>query len=103
MYTGHPLRVWASGKADRVCQVDATHLEAFHQADACWLDEHERIDPWQLTGRILQSMDLILPGRAVKVVPTTYPMYRQAWELEVEYEDRWVEVLAWGIFTDRIV
>jgi phenylalanyl-tRNA synthetase alpha chain len=30
-------------------------------------------------------------------------MCRQAWDLEVEDGERWVELLAWGIFTDRVV
>ena len=102
-YTGDPLRVWAAGKAYRVCQADAMHLEAFHQAEVFWLDERERLDPWHMTGRVLQSVDRLLPDRAVKVVPMEYPMCHQAWELEVEDDGRWVEALAWGIFTDRIV
>ena len=100
---GQPLRLWASGKAYRVCQVDATHLEAFHQAEAFWLDERAQLDPWRMTGKVLQSIDRVLPGRAVKVVPTRYPMCTQSWELEVEDEGKWVEVLAWGVFIDRIV
>jgi phenylalanyl-tRNA synthetase alpha chain len=102
-YTGEPLRLWAAGKAYRVCQVDAMHLEAFHQAEVFWLDDRARLDPWQMTGRVLQSVDRVLPGRAVKIVPMEYPMCRQAWELEVEDDGRWVEAMAWGVFTDRIV
>jgi RNA polymerase sigma factor (sigma-70 family) len=102
-YDGRPLRVWASGKAYRVCQVDASHLEAFHQAEALWLDERGTLDPWQVTGRVLQSVDRVLPGRTVKIVPTAYPMCSQAWELEVDVDGQWSEVLAWGVFTDRIV
>jgi len=102
-YDGQPLRLWASGKAYRVCQADATHLEAFHQAEALWLDERASLDPWQMSGRVLQSADRVLPGRTVKIVPTEYPMCSQAWELEVEEDGRWSEVLAWGVFTDRIV
>jgi phenylalanyl-tRNA synthetase alpha chain len=101
--TGESLRAWIAGKAYRVCKVDATHLEAFHQAEAFWIDERARLDPWYMTGRVLQSMDRVLPERAVKVVPTVYPMCKQAWELEVEDDGHWFEVLAWGIFTDKIV
>ncbi len=102
-YSGEPLRIWAEGKAYRLCQVDATHLEAFHQAEVLWVDDRTRLDPWQLTGRVLQSADRVLPGRTVKVVPTTYPMCSQAWQLEIEDEGHWFEVLAWGVFTDRIL
>ncbi len=102
-YEGQPLRIWAAGKAYRVCQVDATHLEAFHQAEVLWLDERARVDPWQMTGRVLQSADRVLPGRTVKMVPTSYPMCSQAWELAIDDDGHWLEVLAWGVFTDRIV
>jgi RNA polymerase sigma-70 factor (ECF subfamily) len=102
-YNGQPLRLWASGKAYRSCQVDATHLEAFHQAEALWLDDRERLNQWLMTARVLQSVDRILPGRTVKIVPTEYAMCSQAWELEVESDGHWSEVLAWGVFTDRIV
>jgi hypothetical protein len=102
-YEGQPLRLWASGKAYRSCQTDAMHLEAFHQAEALWLDDRERLNQWQMTARVLQSVDRVLPGRTVKIVPTEYAMCSQAWELEVESDGQWSEVLAWGVFTDRIV
>jgi RNA polymerase sigma factor (sigma-70 family) len=102
-YAGHPLRLWASGKAYRLCQVDAMHLEAFHQAEALWLDDRDRLDQWQMTARVLQSVDRVLPGRTVKIVPTEYAMCSQAWELEVDNDGQWSEVLAWGVFSDRIV
>jgi RNA polymerase sigma-70 factor (ECF subfamily) len=102
-YEGQPLRIWTAGKAYRRCQTDATHLEAFHQAEVLCLDERGRLDPWRMTGLVLQSIDRALPGRPVKIVPTRYPMCSQAWDLEVEDDGRWSEVLAWGVFTDKIV
>jgi len=103
-YAGEPLRLWVSGKAYRMCQTDATHLEAFHQAEVLWLDERSRLDPWQITGRVLQSVERVLPHRTVKIVPTQYAMCSQAWELEIEDDDgQFAEVLAWGVFSDRIV
>ena len=102
-FDGRPLRQWTAGKAYRLCQIDAMHLEAFHQAEVFCMDDRARLDPWQLTGRVLQAVDALLPGRAVKIVPTQYPMCVQAWELEVEQDGRWSEVIAWGVFTDTIV
>jgi RNA polymerase sigma-70 factor (ECF subfamily) len=102
-YEGQPLRIWTAGKCYRLCQQDAMHLEAFHQAEVLWVDERERLDPWQMTGRVLRSVDQALPGRTVKIVPTEYAMCSQAWELEVDEDGHWSEVLAWGVFSDRIV
>jgi RNA polymerase sigma-70 factor (ECF subfamily) len=102
-YEGKPLRIWTAGKCYRLCQQDAMHLEAFHQAEVLWVDERSRLDPWQMTGRVLRSVDQALPGRTVKIVPTEYAMCSQAWELEVDEDGQWFEVLAWGVFSDRIV
>jgi RNA polymerase sigma-70 factor (ECF subfamily) len=102
-YEGRPLRLWSAGKTYRLGELDATHLEAFHQAEIFCLDERSRLDPWQVTAQALHAVDVMLPGRAVKIVPTKYPMCSQAWELEVDDDGRWAEVMAWGVFTDKIV
>jgi phenylalanyl-tRNA synthetase alpha subunit len=102
-YTGQPLRLRAAGKADRLGRVDALHLEAFHQAEIFWLDQRSRLDAWTLTGRMLRSVDAVLPGRTVKIVPTEYPMCTQAWELSVDVDGLWHEVIAYGVFTEKIV
>jgi RNA polymerase sigma-70 factor (ECF subfamily) len=102
-YEGRPLRIWTAGKAYRLCQIDATRLDAFHQASTLYVDERGRLDPWRVTGQVLQSLDLLLPGRAVRIVPTQYPECGQAWELAVDDHGRWLEVIAWGVLTDKIV
>lgn len=102
-YDGEPLRVWAAGKAYRHGRIDAMHLEAFHQAEILWLEDRHRIDPWMVTAKVLGFIGRLLPGRAIKIVPTTYAMCSQSWELEVDDDGRWSEVLACGVFNDRIV
>jgi RNA polymerase sigma factor (sigma-70 family) len=102
-YEGTPLRLLAAGKTYRAAQIDATHLEAFHQAEAFYFDERARLDPWEVTARVLRSVDLVVPGRAVKIVPTHYAMAKQAWEIEVEQDGHWYELMAFGVFTDEIV
>jgi phenylalanyl-tRNA synthetase alpha chain len=102
-YEGRPMRCWSSGKAYRRCAIDATHLDAFHQLEVFHLEDRHSLDPWRMTARVLEAIDRVLPGRTLKIVPTAYTMCTQAWELEVEDDGRWFEVLAWGVFTDRIV
>ncbi len=102
-YAGTPLRLIASGKAYRRGHVDATHLEAFHQAEVLCLDERAALDPWRVTGQVLESIEAVLPGRSVRITPTRYAMCSRAWELEVDDDGRAVEVMAWGVFTDAIV
>jgi phenylalanyl-tRNA synthetase alpha chain len=102
-FDGTPLRLFSAGKAYRVCQPDPTHLEAFHQAEVFCLDERARLDMWQIMALVLRSADVTMPGLPVRITPTTYPMCSQAWDVDVEYQGRWWEVLACGVFTDRVV
>jgi phenylalanyl-tRNA synthetase alpha chain len=102
-YAGQPLRLWAAGKAYRHGRIDPQHLEAFHQAEIFALEEKTRLDAWQMTAMVLHSVTAMLPGRTMKIVPTRYQMCREAWELEIEDDGRWSEVIAWGVYTDRIV
>lgn len=102
-YEGRPIRILSAGKAYRLGQIDAMHLDAFHQAEIFCLDERSRLDPWQVSGLVLRSVDVLLPGRSVRISPTQYTMCSQAWELGVEDNGQWFEVLAWGVFTDKIV
>jgi RNA polymerase sigma factor (sigma-70 family) len=102
-YENQPVRVWAAGKVYRRCQTDPMHLEAFHQAEALWIDEAGRVDGWQMAAKALRSVELLIPGSAIKIVPVKYPMCTQAWELEVEIDGSWHEMLAWGTYTPAIV
>jgi RNA polymerase sigma factor (sigma-70 family) len=102
-YDDSPLRLLAAGKAYRRGTVDASHLEAFHQAEVFCLDDAERLPAWAVTGRAIQSVEALLPDRTIRITPTRYAMCKQAWELDVDVDGRWFEVMAWGIYTDRIV
>ncbi|HVG56113.1 MAG TPA: sigma-70 family RNA polymerase sigma factor [Vicinamibacterales bacterium] len=102
-YEGQPMNLWIEGKVYRQGRLDAKHLEAFHQAEVFWLGNRGDVDGWRMTTMMLQSVDAILPGATVRIVPTTYAMCSQAWELEVEFDGQLHEVSAWGVFTDRIL
>jgi RNA polymerase sigma-70 factor (ECF subfamily) len=102
-YEGQPMNLWIEGKVYRRGRLDATHLEAFHQAEVFWLGNREEVDAWRMTTLVLQSVDAVLPGSTVRIVPTKYAMCSQAWEMEVEVDGQLHEVMAWGVFTDRIV
>ena len=102
-FEGAPLRIFSAGKTYRACEPDATHLEAFHQAEVFCLDERARLDKWQVMTLVLRSVEATLPGLPVRITPTTYGMCSQAWDVDVEQHGRWWEVLAFGVFTDRVV
>jgi phenylalanyl-tRNA synthetase alpha chain len=102
-FVGAPIRIFTAGKAYRACQPDPLHLEAFHQAEVFCLDERGRLDMWQILALVLRSMNDTMPGRAVQILPTRYPMCSQAWDVNVDDHGRWSEVVACGVFSDRVV
>jgi RNA polymerase sigma-70 factor, ECF subfamily len=102
-YEGTPLRIFTAGKTYRVCEPDATHLEAFHQAEVFCLDRRDRLDKWQVMTLVLKSVEAAIPGLPVRLTPTKYAMCSEAWDVDVEQHGRWWEVLAFGVYTDRVV
>jgi phenylalanyl-tRNA synthetase alpha chain len=52
---------------------------------------------------VLRSVEAAMPGLPVRLSPTSYPMCREAWDVDVERDGRWWEVIAFGVFTDRVV
>ena len=102
-FTGEPLRLFSTGKTYRVCEPDTTHLEAFHQAEVFCLDRRDRLDKWQLMSLVLKSVEATMPGLPVRLTPTSYAMCSEAFDIDIEQHGRWWEVLAFGVFTDRVV
>lgn len=102
-YEGRPLRLFTAGKAYRACKPDPMHLEAFHQAEVFCFDETSRLNVYDVLSLVVRSVHEILPGRAIQLLPTRYTMCSQAWDVNVEDDGRWLELMACGVFTDRIV
>jgi phenylalanyl-tRNA synthetase alpha chain len=102
-FDGTPLRLFSTGKTYRVCEPDATHLEAFHQAEVFCLDRRDRLDKWQIMSLVLKSVEATMPGLPLRITPTSYAMCSEAFDIDVEQHGRWWEVLAFGVFTDRVV
>ena len=81
---------------------DAMHLGSF-PAEVLWLVERAQLDSWQMTGRVLQSVDRLFPSRTFKIVPTQCPDVQSVVGDRGRRRRAMVSVLAWGVFTDRIV
>ncbi|MDX2053002.1 MAG: sigma factor [Polyangiaceae bacterium] len=100
---GSPQRLWASGKVYRKEKESATHLEAFHQLELFAIDDKDTIDGFWLAGRLLKALDNVLPGREVRVSPTSYPMCSRAFSIDVREKDDWSEVIALGEYAPWVL
>jgi RNA polymerase sigma factor (sigma-70 family) len=101
-YEGRALRIWTAGKAYDVVRLTPPHgglspgrgVLARGRRPLRFVSNHR---PRAQIGQRLATR----PRRPYRA--DQYPMCRQAWDLEVEEGDRWVELVAWGIFSDRVV
>jgi RNA polymerase sigma-70 factor (ECF subfamily) len=98
-----PLRLWAAGKVYRNEIESTTRLSAFHQFELLWLDETRRVDPWQFIGRVLEALDAILPGKPQRVSRTEYPFCARAWDVGVEQDGEYHELLGCGVYRPDVV
>jgi len=80
-----------------------THLSAFHQLELLTLDEQERTDAWAFVGRVLSLLDTLLPGLTQRVERTDYPFCSRAWDIGVEVDGRYVELLGCGVYKPDVV
>jgi RNA polymerase sigma-70 factor (ECF subfamily) len=99
---GGPLRLLSSGKVYRNEVLSATHLQAFHQLELLCL-EPSRIDPWSFVGRVLGALEAVIPEAPQRIYPAKYPFCTQAWEIGVEVDGRYTEVLGCGVYVPDIV
>lgn len=100
---GAPLRLLTAGKVYRDETESTTHLSAFHQLELLSLDQHERSDAWAFVGRILSVLDALLPGLPQRVERTDYPFCSRAWDIGVEVDGRYVELLGCGVYKPDVV
>ena len=100
---GAPLRLLSAGKVYRDETETETHLSAFHQLELLSLDETSRSDPWAFIGRILQVLDTLLPGMPQRVERTEYPFCTRAWDIGVELNGEYAELLGCGVYKPDVV
>jgi phenylalanyl-tRNA synthetase alpha chain len=94
-----PLRVLSGGKVYRDEKPSRTRLQAFHQAELLVVDRS--LGEWDFMDRLMQMLDVLLPGRRLRQEQVSFPLCTRAWEVEVEWEDRWIGLAAWGKYSDR--
>jgi hypothetical protein len=94
-----PLHVLSGGKVYRDEEPSRTRLQAFHQAELLVADRG--LGEWDFMGRLMRTLDVLLPRRRLRQEQVSFPLCTRAWEVEVEWDDRWLGVLAWGMYSER--
>jgi RNA polymerase sigma-70 factor (ECF subfamily) len=100
---GAPLRLITAGKVYRDETETATHLSAFHQLELLELDDKARVDPWRFMARVFAAIDQLLPGAPQRVAPTSYPFCERAWDIGVEVDGEYHELLGCGVYKSDVL
>lgn len=100
---GAPLRVMTAGKVYRNELESTQRLAVFHQFELLWLDEAARVQAWSLIGRILGVLDQLVPGAVQRVSPSEYPFCSRAWDIGVEVQGEYMELIGCGEYRPEVV
>ncbi|PSG96390.1 phenylalanine--tRNA ligase subunit alpha [Thermoplasmatales archaeon SW_10_69_26] len=94
-----PQRVFEIGRVFRKEKIDATHLPEFHQVEGIVVEEDASLD--MLVG-LLETFYEKMGFDDVRVRPAYFPYTEPSLEVEVVYNDEWLEMGGAGIFRPEV-
>ncbi|MCL4159528.1 UNVERIFIED_CONTAM: hypothetical protein GTU68_019047 [Idotea baltica] len=99
---GAPLRIVAPGRCFRYERLDATHEHTFYQMDGMMIDRKVTV------GHLLYFMKTLLREifgfePKIRLRPGYFPFVEPGFELDIWFEDRWMELLPCGLTHPRVL
>jgi RNA polymerase sigma-70 factor, ECF subfamily len=98
---GGPLKITTAGKTYRAGLPGPMRLEAFHQGELLLVEAD--YSAWQFMDTLLGLLGTICPGHRTRIEETKYAFCNPAWEIAVEVDGTWREVLGWGRYVESVV
>ena len=106
MAMNEPVGSFSYGKVYRKDEIDRNHMNVFHQMDGWYLapKDKEAIGIPELE-KVLADIAKAVFGPDVKYRfnPDTFPYTHPSLEMEIEVNDRWVEVLGSGVVKGSVL
>lgn len=96
-----PCRVLAIGRCYRRDTVDATHAAVFHQIEFFAVDKG--ITFTDLRGTIRAFIDALFGEIPVRFRPSFFPFTEPSAEVDVEWNNRWLEILGCGMIDPNVM
>lgn len=96
-----PFRVLAVGRCYRRDTVDATHAAVFHQIEFFAVDRGIRFT--DLRGTIRALIDALFGEIPIRFRPSFFPFTEPSAEVDVEWNNRWLEVLGCGMIDPNVM
>jgi len=94
-----PQKIFSIGRVFRKEAIDSTHLPEFHQIEGIVLEENANFN--MLIG-ILKDFYSQMDFKELRFRPAYFPYTEPSLEVEVKFEDKWLELGGAGIFRPEV-
>ena len=93
------------GDVYRRDEVDSHHYNIFHQLEGVILyDEIEQVDMEKILVELMTGLcEHLFPNCKYRVKPDYFPFTNPSFEIEVNYNNKWLEILGCGIIQPQIL
>jgi phenylalanyl-tRNA synthetase alpha chain len=93
-----------TGDVYRKDEIDSRHYPVFHQMEMLTLLNDKDIDPVEELKKILSGLvDYLFPKCEYRFNPDYFPFTDPSFEIEVKYQDKWLEILGCGVVQNAIL
>jgi len=89
-----------TGDVYRKDDADATHFPVFHQMEGVKLCANPQED---LHATLRLIINELFPDAQYKLVDSYFPFTHPSWEVEVFWEERWLEILGCGVIAEGVL
>lgn len=99
---GH-TKFLVTGDVYRKDDIDASHYPIFHQMEGVCVLKNEQDAVEELKNVLSGLIDVLFPGCEYRLTEDYFPFTSPSFEIEVMFNDKWLEVLGCGIVQDEIM
>ena len=89
-----------TGDVYRKDQVNSTHYPVFHQMEGVCLTDNPEVELKKL---LVKIVDTLFPGYEYRINDDYFPFTHPSYEVEVYYNDDWLEILGCGVIQQKIL
>ena len=93
------------GDVYRKDTIDKFHYPVFHQIEGVYISEHDNVagvekDLKFVLGYVVENL---FPGKEYRFAKDYFPFTDPSFEIEVRFDDKWVEILGSGVIQNEIL